>query len=495
VSLPLAAPPAVNRATLPEDVVPFKSKIAFGLSEVTQQLVQQSFYQLIYPIYNIGLGVSPAFIGGVLATTRLLDAFTDPLVASFSDNFRSRFGRRRPILLVGTILTGLTFLALFFIPRGLAVSTYSLYLAVLSLLFFFVFGVFTVVKEAFKIELTKDYRERVRVAAFIQFIIPAGAIGATWVFAVSQLKIFEDTLAGARAVALGIFGAVLCLGALPVFLVREHNYESARKQARVPLRKTLPAMMRNRPLLLLSIASVASSIGMLSVQSLGLYVNIYHVHAGDAKAAALMNGAIGTAYSIASFAIVAPTAWLAVRYGKRRVALGGLAIGFIGTCLKWWCWTPSAPMLMFVTPILMGIGVSVFWMLAYSMLPDITDETELRDGFKCEAMVGAFFTWTMKTGMSLAFLLSGYVLIWVHFDQKLGGSQPPETILGMRLFYSIGPAVGFAVAIVCMWFYPISEDSALATRRLLEARHQAAAAMEKLTSGQTLVAKPSHDPA
>ena len=52
--------------------------------------------------YSGGLGLSLAIVGTVLMLARLTDVVTDPLMGEISDRWRTRFGRRRPWLLVGT---------------------------------------------------------------------------------------------------------------------------------------------------------------------------------------------------------------------------------------------------------------------------------------------------------------------------------------------------------------------------------------------------------
>jgi GPH family glycoside/pentoside/hexuronide:cation symporter len=114
--------------------------------------------------------------------------------------------------------------------------------------------------------------------------------------------------------------------------------------------------------------------------------------------------------------------------------------------------------------------MSGFWVLVASMMADVSDHAEYHQGFRNEATVGAVFSWIYKSGLSLAFLLSGFVLVWVGFNEKLGGAQTPDTILGMRLLFSFVPAAALLIAMVCIWAYPITEASAKTTRRELALR-------------------------
>ena len=462
-----------HRKTAPEDKVPLKTKLAFGAGSIVDNLTGNSIHQLANPIYNIALGVNPALIGTVLAIGRLFDAITDPIIGNFSDNFRSRWGRRRPLIIAGALLTGPLLLAMFCFPRGLSVEAYGIYFAVAMLLFYPAFTLFSVPLKGFQFELTKDYHERTRVAATVALLMPVGGIAASWLFAATELDIFEDSIEGARYTAAGVMIVIVCLGMLPAIFGKEKEYAVAQTQRKVKILPNIKSLLQNRPLVLLSIAGLATLLGIFTVYSLGLYLNIYYVHAGDKKTASLLHGAITTAYQVASMAAIPAISWTATRIGKRGAFLACLSIALVGTVAKWFCYVPGSPELMFIPMIMMGIGMSGFWVLLASMMADIADHAELHQGFRNEATIGAVFSWINKTGMSLAFMLSGFVLVWIHFDESLGGAQAASTIFWMRALFSFVPGLALIVAIICITLYPITEESANKIRDALKERHAA----------------------
>jgi glycoside/pentoside/hexuronide:cation symporter, GPH family len=454
------------------DKVPARTKFAFGVGALVENLAANSLHQLANPIYNIVLGVNPAVIGAILAFGRLLDALTDPPIGHFSDNFRSRWGRRRPLIVAGALLTGPILLAMFFCPRGWSPLAYSIFFAVSMVILSPALTLFVIPLKGFQYELTRDYHERTRVAAVVAFVMPIGGIMASWLFAATQLSIFDDGVEGARYTAFVLMLVVMGLGVVPALLVKENAYAEAKLQKKFPLRENMVALMKNRPLLLLSCAGLATLVGIFTVYSLGLYLNIYHVHGGNVKVASVLHGAITTAYQIASMAATPVISWAATRIGKRAAFIGCLGVALVGTVAKWFCYTPDAPWLMFIPMVLMGVGMSGFWILTASMIADVSDHAELVQGYRNEASVGAVFMWIHKTGVSVAFLISGFVLVWVGFDEKLGGNQADSTILGMRVLFSFVPAVAILIAIGCVLAFPITEAAARATRNALEQRRK-----------------------
>src|SRR5262245_38724300 len=77
--VPTGAPPSAG------DRVPFLQKLAIGMGEMAS-VGRQSIDQLALPVYNIMLGVNPLLVTMVASIVRFLDALSDPLAGSLSDN-------------------------------------------------------------------------------------------------------------------------------------------------------------------------------------------------------------------------------------------------------------------------------------------------------------------------------------------------------------------------------------------------------------------------
>ena len=86
-----------------------KEKFSVGTGGFTVGLGNQSVRTTGQAVLNMILGINAFWVGVVLAIPLLWDAITDPIMGNISDNFRSRFGRRRPFIFLGAILMGLTF--------------------------------------------------------------------------------------------------------------------------------------------------------------------------------------------------------------------------------------------------------------------------------------------------------------------------------------------------------------------------------------------------
>ena len=100
--------------------IPLFEKIAYGVGVLPMNTAVSSIKILAGPIFNITLGMHPFRVGNVLLAARFWDAFTDPVMGWISDNTKSRWGRRRPYLLLGAILTAIAYALILDVPKGLS---------------------------------------------------------------------------------------------------------------------------------------------------------------------------------------------------------------------------------------------------------------------------------------------------------------------------------------------------------------------------------------
>ena len=96
--------------------VPRRKRLMWGLGGFTDATIVYGIFSLVNAIYVNALGVNAVLVGLACAVPRLLDAVSDPLVGHLSDNTRSRWGRRRPWLLTGILISAVSGLLLWNAP-------------------------------------------------------------------------------------------------------------------------------------------------------------------------------------------------------------------------------------------------------------------------------------------------------------------------------------------------------------------------------------------
>ena len=462
--------PARNR-------LPLSTKAGFGLGNIGVMIGKQAPKALSLPIYNVALGVSPGWVGTVLALSRVWDAVTDPLVGHWSDRFTSRWGRRKPFIFLGAILSGLFFASMWWFPRGLSDTQYLLYYIVTSLLFYLALTVFSVPWYALGYELSEDYDERTRLMGFASFLGPAGQIVVAWLYPLTQQKtFFADTIEGVRFIGLGAGILLAVFGLATVFMVKERPEPPAAKTkdaAKLSFWAGVKAAAKNRSFVILTAAFTLVVVGTSMVGGLGFYVHTYYLYGGDTKLGGELTAQNMTLMLICAVAFTPVVVRLSTRFGKKAIFTAALAWGLMRTASLWFLLDPAHPQLALVNGFLWGFDNAAVFMLCHAMIADVCDVDQLDSGVRREGLFGALYGWVFKTGLALAFAVSGYILVLIGFNRDLGGAQPADTLFLMKLAYCGIPALFFLLALIIFVRYPITREMADGVRAKLEARNAA----------------------
>lgn len=149
-----------------EGPLSIKTKVFYAFGEMPGAYMNLAIgmFALIY--YSVVLGVSASTVGLVLGLALFLDAICDPLVGAFSDQFKSRLGRRHPLMYAASIPMGVFICLLFTPPQGLTENELISWLAVFLILTRVTFTFFSVPWSALVAELTDSYEERSVIPAY-----------------------------------------------------------------------------------------------------------------------------------------------------------------------------------------------------------------------------------------------------------------------------------------------------------------------------------------
>lgn len=97
--------------TAKADIVPFGQKLAFGGGHLANNLFNAAL-SIFMVVLVMSLGMNPILAGLLGALPRLMDALTDPIMGFISDNTKSKWGRRKPYILLGSVITGVSFMVM-----------------------------------------------------------------------------------------------------------------------------------------------------------------------------------------------------------------------------------------------------------------------------------------------------------------------------------------------------------------------------------------------
>ncbi|MCF6270841.1 MAG: MFS transporter [Melioribacteraceae bacterium] len=455
----------------PEDRVPLKSKMAIGFGGLALFFGNFFFNNFAWPVFQMTLGVNPALLGIAMAIPRFWDAFTDPLMGKISDNTHSKYGRRRPYIVGGAILTGIMFGIVWMVPTGWSEDAILAWFVVTSILFYTCFTIFSVPLTSLTYEMTPDYNERTKVMGFFSFFFKIGEAVNQYLFPLAQLAVFGAAMVGVQYVGWGVGIFIFIIGgSLPGLLVKERYYKAASSQNKVKIWVSIKEAFKNNAFVILITLTILQTVCGIYASSLDYYLIVYHMFDGDIATGAIWKGHLTLAYAVMGFISIPVLTFISSRFSKKTALAIVYVMFLMSGVVKWFVFTPDNPIKILLDPILgapIWIGIA---MIMPAMMADVCDEDERRHHNRREGMFGALYTWFQKFGFSIAFLGAGLALNYVGFDEQLGGAQTPEAIFGMRAILAGGVVVTALIALIVLKFYPISPERALETRHILEER-------------------------
>ncbi|QEG36423.1 MFS transporter [Bythopirellula goksoeyrii] len=471
-----------HHQTPPEDRISLIQKSAYSVGMLVNNL-QAAALPAMVVILNLGLGMSPVLVGIIGFAPRIFDALSDPMMGYISDNTKSRWGRRRPYIFAGAILAGIVFAAMWQLPPGHSESFYFWTFLTASILYFLTYTIYATPFVAFGFEMTPDYHERTRLQAFANTVGQLAWLGVPWFYAIMASELFDNTVHGARVLALWVGGAICLLGVFPAIFCREKivplpAQTLSNKEDNVKgfwghskdFFQGIGTALSCRPFAKLCSSTFLVFNGYQLGASFSLYVIIYYVFFGDDKQAGSLFGWFGTLTAVSTLVVIPLTAWISTKIGKRETFLITISLSLVGYALKWVGYNPEHPYWLLASCPFVAFGTGSLFTLMGSMVADVCDYDELESYQRREGVFGAIYWWMVKVGMALAGLLTGVMLEASGFDVALESSQSERTLWLLRVFDVGVPLISSAVAIWIISTYEITEARAYEIRAELERR-------------------------
>ena len=476
---------ASTQAPPKENHLSFWTKLVYGTGDWSGSsygTLRQIFYA-IFLTDVVGLEPRLASVAALLGI--IWDAVNDPLVGMLTDRVRTRWGRRRPFLLIFAIPFGLSFMLLWWAPPWHS----QIALAVTVSLAFMLSDTFEtlcgVPFSALLPELTPDYDERTTLTSYRIFF----NLLASLVTAVAAPMIVDAALnagltqqQGYLLVA-GLFAGSAAIPYLLIFaVVRERYVGKEQPQDPTPLRETVRTAWSNIPF------RFATAIYMLNWITFDLvalvlpFYLLYWIARGNLLFSVTLLG-ISLPLESAVFAILLITAvialpfwlWLSHRLGKHTAYIIGM-IFWAGVQLGIFSVRPGQITLVLWMSFLAGLSVSAAHVLPDAIFPDVIEWDELRTGRRQEGIYYGVKNFVRKLTGALAIFIALQVLGWFGYQTPPESAttfmQSPVTLTAIRVL--IGPcgAVLLFSAVLAAWFYPLTREKHGRIRRLLAKRRE-----------------------
>ncbi|MGD2272455.1 MAG: MFS transporter [Desulfobacterales bacterium] len=459
------------------------TKIVYGSGDwglASWGTLRQIFYA-IFLTDVVGLEARLASFAALLGV--IWDAINDPLVGMLSDRVETRFGRRRPFLLIFAIPFGMAFLLMWWAPPWENQIALMIHISLAYIISDTLQTLVAVPFYTLTPEMTPDYDERTDLTSYRMVF----NLIASLVLAVSAPMIKNAAIQSGFSprqsylIIAGLFGG---LGAIPFlimfFFVHEQHSQPAKKTPSI--KEISRTVWDNVPF---RFATGLYMLNWMTVDLVALMLPFYLTYwiAGGNLTATISVFGEPLALESVIFGLMFITAvvaiplwnWLSQRTSKRTAYLLGMGFWAIVQILIIFIQPHQTNLILFLT-FLAGISISTAHVLPEAIFPDVIEWEELRTRNRHEGVYYGTKNFLRKLTGAVAIFTALQILGWFGYQTPPQGTtsfqQNPEAVLAIRLLTGPLGAVLLFSAMVVAWFYPLTREKHNRIRKLLLRREE-----------------------
>ena len=429
------------------------TRLSYGFGSVAYGVKDGGFNYFLLLFYSQVVGIDARLVGLAILLALIVDAVSDPIVGYWSDNLRTSLGRRHPFMYAAAIPVALSYFLLWTPPVGWSEMQIFWYLLVLAILIRTFITFYETPSSALGFELTSDYEQRSTLISFRYFFGWVGGNAMTvMMFMVIFTKMATPEIPNGQfnpeAYHLyGIIAAVLIFVAIVVSAVGTHKHIPNLIVPPVEKGKTLGDVFREikgaiweRSFMALFVAAIFGAVATGLTSALSFFFYAYFWEFSPLQTGMLTLGVFGSAI-IGAF--LAPI--ITRGMGKKRGAVIIGLIAFLGSPL------PIVLRLMGILPdngdpfvfwfvffaIMIDVGLIIcFQILTASMMADLVEHNEVRNGRRAEGVFASATTFIRKLVQGFGVMAATGVLVLANFPKGARPSEvPPEALFRLGLFY------------------------------------------------------------
>jgi GPH family glycoside/pentoside/hexuronide:cation symporter len=424
------------------------TRAGYGLGSLASGIAGTVLAGSVLQVYfNQVIGLPAAWVGAAISVTIIVDSLIDPLIGRFSDNLRTRWGRRHMLMYASALPSALGMLAIWYAPAGLGAVGLLAFMVGLLLFVRLAVSFYDIPSRALAPELAPGYHERTALIAWrFVFGIAGGAVINAILY---QVFLRQDAanplgvLNRARYADFGLFAAittfivVIVSTAATHHRIRDLHVPPADKQSLRDALREVRVAASQPGLMTLMFATLLNGFG--GGLWFGLFVYLFLNFWGLLP------------QQMSYVVLAAPVGSLIALYLAPRVSAKIGKRPFMMACYLGWLILFSTPYVARnfglmptqgsqLWPILAGLDV-IAAVFAYgvhivlnSMLSDAADDVAVKTGRRSEGVLFAAYGLLDKWGIALGAFAAGLVLALIGFPTRaVPGTVAPHIVTNLAL--------------------------------------------------------------
>ena len=422
------------------------SKLSFGVGALGKDLCYAiiSYFLMIY--FTDTVGLTPLFVGNLFLIARVWDAFNDPMMGFIVDNTRTKWGKFRPWIFIGTVLNAIVLVFMFTKPSGLEGTSMYVYFSVVYILWGMTYTVMDIPYWSMLPSLSSTKKERDSMS-----VIPRIFASTAWLlmgaFALKLVSVLGngDSATGYSALAKIIAVIFVITSTITVVFVKDRScqdIETGEKSQKLTIKDALHVITGNDQLKVF--IGVVLCYNLVVQLAGGIAIYYFKYVTGNEGLYPIFT----TAAQFAEIAALFLFPILSKFFTKKQVfaiASFSPAIGLAGVVLCGFI-APQNVAIVAISGIFYKLGSGLTLGATTVMLADVIDYGQVKLGSRNESIIASFQTLLVKTASAVSAWLIGVGLTIVGYVAN--AEQTVSTLMGMRILMGVVPSVITILAFV-----------------------------------------------
>lgn len=441
----------------------------------------QAIISVMYMIFLTDvLGVDPGFAGTAILISKLWDGINDPLMGAISDNTRTRFGRRKPFLFIGSLLIVIAIALLWAPVTHFSQTTKNIYVVATYLFYNTIQTMIAVPYSSLSTEITTDYDERNSVN-ILRLVFSTVATAVCTLVPSYLFNAYADGSISLQTFYLTILIGSSIFFAVPIFLasiVTKERTPIPTERARFSFGQ-FAEPLKNNPFRHLMGMYLCQSISMDIMSTLILYYALYVVMG--------VNATIFLGIFIGIQLLMFPTIqYFVKRISKNRIYYFGLPLSIIAVIgiglypTNWPVWG------VYGLTVLLALGFAGAQLTSWIMFPDVVDSAEFLTGKRQAGSYSGLMTFIRHISSAVVIQVFGLVLSLAGYVGQ-ADTQSTGVVWGIRLTLLFGFTLLMSIAYIVAKKYPLTHEISLKINAYLKSlRSGATLSVEEQADIQSL---------
>lgn len=467
----------------------FLEKTGYSLGDAAANFVFMTMILFQLNFYTDTMGLAAGVAGTMLLLGRLWDAFFDPMMGVLADRTNTRWGKFRPWVLWTAIPWGVVMVLAYTVPSFGATGKLA-WALLTNVLLMTLYSMNNTPYSAMSGVMTGDSAERTSLSSyrFVAAMLAQLIVGGFTLPLVAKFG-HGDSARGWQ-MTMGLWAVVCVVCFIITFATTRERIEPPPQQ-KLDAKTDFSNLLKNGPWIAMFVLTLSHFVFVAMRGGTMFYYFSYYVdqtklleflqRVGLPQATAaqpdgghpLMNvlglimnvdrsnvASVGfSLFNIASQFVtvlgVACSTYLAMRFGKRAVALVGFTLATI--FMASFILLPSTSIeATYGLELIRALSYAPTIPLIWAMFADVADFAEWKTGRRTTGVVFATILFALKTGLSLGGAIAGWLLAGYGYRPNV--AQTAEALQGIRLTVSVYPAIFLVVVILCLVFYKITKS-------------------------------------